>query len=68
MPPEDAETARIASTHLGTWNHRYEVALADGARVESVLYRGDTLCISTQVGCAVGCPFCASGAFGLDRA
>jgi 23S rRNA (adenine2503-C2)-methyltransferase len=31
------------------------------------VYRGDTLCVSTQVGCAVGCPFCASGANGLVR-
>jgi len=41
--------------------------LADGALVESVLYRGDTLCVSSQVGCAVGCPFCASGANGFGR-
>jgi len=32
-----------------------------------VLYRGDTLCVSSQVGCAVRCPFCASGARGLLR-
>lgn len=41
--------------------------LADGALVESVLYRGDTLCVSSQVGCAVSCPFCASGANGFGR-
>lgn len=29
--------------------------------------RGATLCVSTQVGCPVGCPFCASGLFGLTR-
>ena len=28
------------------------------ATVEAVLYRGDSLCVSSQVGCAVGCPFC----------
>lgn len=28
---------------------------------------GATLCVSTQVGCPVGCPFCASGLLGLDR-
>lgn len=52
-----------------TWasNRRYVVGLADGAAVESVLYRGDSLCVSSQVGCAVGCPFCASGANGLLR-
>jgi 23S rRNA (adenine2503-C2)-methyltransferase len=48
-------------------NRRFEVILDDGSRVEAVLYREDTLCVSSQVGCAVGCPFCASGAFGLTR-
>jgi 23S rRNA (adenine2503-C2)-methyltransferase len=28
---------------------------------------GATLCVSTQVGCPVGCPFCASGLLGLSR-
>lgn len=49
------------------FNRRYAVLLDDGARVEAVLYRGDTLCVSSQVGCAVGCPFCASGRRGLQR-
>jgi 23S rRNA (adenine2503-C2)-methyltransferase len=49
------------------FNRRFGLRLADGARVEAVLYRGDTLCVSTQVGCSVGCPFCASGAQGLAR-
>jgi 23S rRNA (adenine2503-C2)-methyltransferase len=50
-----------------SFNRRFVVTLADRSRVEAVLYRGDTLCVSTQVGCAVGCPFCASGADGLVR-
>lgn len=29
--------------------------------------RGATLCVSSQAGCPVGCPFCASGLFGLQR-
>jgi 23S rRNA (adenine2503-C2)-methyltransferase len=29
--------------------------------------RGATLCVSTQIGCPVGCPFCASGLLGLSR-
>jgi 23S rRNA (adenine2503-C2)-methyltransferase len=44
--------------------------LADGRVVESVLIREKskrTLCVSTQVGCAVGCVFCATGAAGLGR-
>jgi 23S rRNA (adenine2503-C2)-methyltransferase len=50
--------------------------LADGALVESVLMRYPgragrrervTLCVSSQVGCAVGCPFCATGELGFGR-
>lgn len=45
--------------------------LADGHRVECVLLRDDkdhrTVCISTQVGCAMGCVFCASGLDGVVR-
>ncbi len=44
--------------------------LADGEAVEAVLLReGDrrTVCVSTQVGCPVGCPFCATGAMGFVR-
>jgi 23S rRNA (adenine2503-C2)-methyltransferase len=51
----------------GPWNRRFVLALADGSRIESVLYRQDTLCVSSQVGCAVRCPFCASGQNGLGR-
>lgn len=42
----------------------------DGAAIESVLmgYRSRvTLCISSQVGCAMGCTFCATGQFGFER-
>ena len=44
--------------------------LHDGSVVESVLMRyprRDTLCISSQAGCAMGCPFCATGQGGLQR-
>jgi len=50
--------------------------LSDGLLVESVLMhyparRGSrerhTLCISSQAGCAVGCPFCATGELGYER-
>ncbi|MDD9941337.1 MAG: radical SAM protein [Myxococcales bacterium] len=58
---------RLVEEHHGGSNRRFAVLLADGAMVEAVLYRGDTLCVSTQVGCAVGCPFCASGARGFGR-
>ena len=42
----------------------------DGAAIEAVLmgYRKrTTICISSQVGCAMGCTFCATGQFGFDR-
>jgi 23S rRNA (adenine2503-C2)-methyltransferase len=44
--------------------------LADGETIECVLMREPdrvTVCISTQVGCAMGCVFCASGMLGLKR-
>ena len=43
------------------------VGLADGECVESVLLPRRALCISTQVGCAVGCRFCMTGRGGLTR-
>lgn len=43
------------------------VGLADGECVESVLLPRRALCISTQVGCAVGCRFCMTGKGGLTR-
>ncbi|MDQ3032354.1 MAG: radical SAM protein [Myxococcota bacterium] len=61
------DAPKIAHEHASTWNRRFVLRLHDGAEVEAVLYRGDTLCISCQVGCAVRCPFCASGADGLQR-
>lgn len=49
--------------------------LADGAAIETVLMRQpapragtrNTICLSTQVGCAIGCPFCATGQAGWMR-
>lgn len=44
--------------------------LHDGEFIECVLMREQdrrTICISTQVGCAMGCVFCASGMLGLKR-
>ncbi len=46
------------------------VELADRQRIECVLLRDGarrTICISTQVGCAMGCVFCASGLEGVAR-
>ncbi len=41
--------------------------LSDGALIESVLLPREALCVSTQVGCAVGCVFCMTGKGGLER-
>jgi 23S rRNA (adenine2503-C2)-methyltransferase len=44
--------------------------LHDGALVESVLMRYSgrvTMCVSSQAGCGMGCPFCATGQAGLTR-
>lgn len=49
---------------------KYVYKLFDGEYVESVLMKyehGYTVCISTQVGCRMGCSFCASGIDGLFR-
>lgn len=49
---------------------KYLYSLHDGERIESVLMKynhGYTVCISTQVGCRMGCSFCASGLQGLFR-
>lgn len=49
---------------------KYLMQLADGNCVETVLMRynhGNSLCISSQVGCRMGCKFCASAPGGLVR-
>jgi len=60
--------ARLRSEHPGEdGSARLLVDLADGQTVESVLLPRDGLCVSTQVGCAVGCVFCMTGREGLLR-
>ena len=46
---------------------RLLVGLADGSSVEAVLLPRGGLCVSSQVGCAVGCTFCMTGIGGLER-
>ncbi|MEA4852784.1 MAG: 23S rRNA (adenine(2503)-C(2))-methyltransferase RlmN [Christensenella sp.] len=49
---------------------KYLFRYHDGSTVESVFMQknyGNTICVSTQVGCRMGCRFCASGKFGLSR-
>ena len=60
--------ARLRSQHPGAdGSARLLVGLADGQAVESVLLPRSGLCVSTQVGCAVGCLFCMTGRDGLLR-
>lgn len=49
---------------------KYLFSLYDGEKIESVVmsyHHGYTICISTQVGCRMGCVFCATGMNGLKR-
>ena len=49
---------------------KYRLLLSDGKSIESVFMRHknhNTLCISSQVGCAMGCDFCMTGTMGLFR-
>jgi len=71
-----AETAlAVPPTALETdsrdgFTRKYLLSLADGARIETVLMRFTgrvTACISSQVGCAMGCVFCATGQMGYTR-
>lgn len=71
LPAIEAEVdalAHVVSAHPGAdGSERLLVGLADGQTVESVLLPRDGLCISSQVGCAVGCLFCMTGRSGLLR-
>ena len=63
-----AGLARLHSEHpAADGSARLLVELADGQMVESVLLPRNGLCVSTQVGCAVGCVFCMTGRDGLLR-
>lgn len=59
----------LASRQDGTKKILFQ--LADGEKVETVIMPGDdnrcTVCISSQVGCPIGCAFCATGLSGFTR-
>jgi 23S rRNA (adenine2503-C2)-methyltransferase len=64
QPPRPLEVTEDEEARKILW------ALADGRRVESVLIKERdhvTLCLSSQVGCALGCRFCRTGALGFTR-
>ncbi|MEO7497441.1 MAG: RNA methyltransferase [Massilia sp.] len=71
LPAFDAELhgmVRLISEHPGEdGSARLLVGLRDGQSVESVLLPRDGVCVSSQVGCAVGCQFCMTGRDGLLR-
>jgi 23S rRNA (adenine2503-C2)-methyltransferase len=52
------------------FTRKYLLALRDGNRIETVLMKFTgrvTACVSSQVGCAMGCVFCATGQMGYTR-
>jgi len=64
------QTADKGRTVKRAWRLEGGAAPAGGAVIESVLMRyprRDTVCVSTQAGCGMGCPFCATGQGGLRR-
>jgi len=68
----DHSLPRVASTHVTRdhLTHKFVLELSDGARVECVSMRTErrlTFCLSSQVGCALKCSFCATGLMGLSR-
>lgn len=71
LPALEAELqalARVRAEHASEdGSARLLVELTDGQTVESVLLPRDGVCVSTQVGCAVGCTFCMTGRSGLLR-
>jgi 23S rRNA (adenine2503-C2)-methyltransferase len=68
----DFEPVTVAQKVSGEGNQAEKIAfnLRDGAKIETVLMRyteRNTICISTQVGCGMGCVFCATGQMGFTR-
>jgi 23S rRNA (adenine2503-C2)-methyltransferase len=67
-PAASLELLRVARSGDGT--RKYLFRTTDGHLIETVMIpeRGrSTVCISTQVGCAMGCKFCATGLLGIKR-
>lgn len=64
------EKIKILKVQNGKDVHKYLFNLADGQKVEAVLMKhdyGNSLCVSTQVGCNMGCAFCESGRLKKQR-
>jgi 23S rRNA (adenine2503-C2)-methyltransferase len=80
--PAKVRTRLVAEARIGVlptaletdssdgFTRKYLLTLADAERIETVLMRFTgrvTACISSQVGCAMGCVFCATGQMGYTR-
>lgn len=66
--PRTETVRKLVSQKDGT--RKYLFALENGSVIESVLMKyeyGNTVCISTQAGCRMGCRFCASTLDGVER-
>ncbi len=60
----------VATDSSDGFTRKFLLQLTDSARIETVLMRYDkrvTACVSSQVGCAMGCVFCATGQMGYTR-
>ncbi|KYH32526.1 23S rRNA (adenine(2503)-C(2))-methyltransferase RlmN [Neomoorella mulderi] len=70
LPPVEIKNRRVAADGL---TRKLLLRLADGELIECVLMtyadgrRRQTACLSSQVGCAMGCSFCATGQGGFRR-
>jgi 23S rRNA (adenine2503-C2)-methyltransferase len=65
-------SAQVVAQKISTdgWTRKVLLKMHDGNTVEAVLmlyYDRATACISSQVGCAMGCTFCATGQMGFTR-
>lgn len=63
-------TTRLETFSSDGYTRKYLLDLADRQSIETVLMRfhgRTTACVSTQVGCAMGCVFCATGQMGFVR-
>lgn len=80
--PARVRAALARETRIGSLNvtaqtdssdgftRKFLLGLSDGERIETVLMRFNgrvTACVSSQVGCAMGCVFCATGQMGYTR-
>ena len=70
QPQKKHQTLTVKALHRGGDTQKVVYELSDGKLVETVYIKrrdGATVCVSTQVGCPVGCIFCESGRNGFVR-